>query len=275
MHASVMEVMEGLKYVFIRRRLTRICEARLGWIRMEDERLSHMYHARLGYVKNALKIYRSQNTPRTANTDREPGFADFANIPSLKSLIMQDEANDVVLKSLRVLLQNIPDLLAQWFHTNEQMFALKALEALGAHFCAFQENPAALLDLAIVSFVCTKCRRIGLRWPGILAHRCLRSGRGLDLFSTTYGHAVFIYSQSAPDLPFLGRELTVFDEHVHITRSVISACGLNPSTATFDQIEGCGVRFTSGILHPHWEQVEDWHAVVRLASPRSLPGFYD
>ncbi|KAM5534534.1 hypothetical protein V8D89_006006 [Ganoderma adspersum] len=215
------------------------------------------------YAKNALKTYRSQNTPRMAETDREPGFTDFANIPSLRSLIMQDEANDVVLKSLRALLHNIPDLTAQWFSANEKMFARKALEALGDNFQSFEENPAALLDLAIVSFVCTKCRRTGLRWPGILAHLCLRSGPGLDHFSTTYGHAVFHHSQSVPDVPFLGREFTVFDAHVHITRSVISACGLDPNTTTFDQIEGCGVRFVSGILHTQWEQVEDWHAVRR------------
>lgn len=264
MRLSVIGVMERLQQVFITSRLTRVCEARLAWIRMEDDRLYRMYHARLAYLKTTLETYRSQNIPRTAVIDREPGLADFATMPSFRNLIMQDESNDIVLESLRALLDDIPNLVAQWTSTNEQMLARKALEALGDNLQGFAEDPSALLDLAIVSFVCIRCRRTGLRWPGILAHPCFRARRAPDLRTTKYGHAVIGHSQSAPDVPFWGREFTVFDQHPHITRAVVSACGLDPNTATFDEVEGCGVRFVSGILYPDWEQVEDWRAVVRL-----------
>ncbi|PIL35912.1 hypothetical protein GSI_01572 [Ganoderma sinense ZZ0214-1] len=224
------------------------------------------------YLKTALETYRLQNIPRTAKTDREPGFAELAHMPSIRTLIMQDESNDVVKEALRVLLYSIPNLIAQWTDANEQMFARKALDALGDNFQGFTEDPAALLDLAIVSFVCTRCDRTGLRWPGILAHPCLRARRAPYFLTTTYDCAVFHHTITAPyhDAPFLGREFTVFDQHARITRAVVSACGLDPNMATYDEVEGCGVRFVSSVLGcNNWEQVEDWHGVCQsfMSSP--------
>ncbi|KAI1795649.1 hypothetical protein LXA43DRAFT_730878 [Ganoderma leucocontextum] len=268
MRASVIEVMERLQREFIRDRLTRVCAARRAWIRMEDERLFHMYHARVAYLKGALETYRSQNTPRTAASDGEPGFAEFANMPSFRNLIVQDESNDVVLEALRSLLADIPNLIAQWIHTNAQMFAHKALEALGDSFQGLAENPADLLDLAIVSFVCTRCGRALLRWPGILAHNCLWAKRIPNAHTNKYEHAVVHNTQRPQDNPFWGREFTVFDRHIHITRAVVSACGLDPNTATFDEVEGRGARFVSGVVSTGWQQIDDWQAVRRYFMSR-------
>lgn len=269
MRPSIIELMQRLQNVFIKHRLTRVCYARLAWVRMEEERLFRMYHARLAYLKTALEIYRLQNIPRTAAMDREPGFAEFASMSTFRDLIVQDESDDIVRASMRNLLDDVPNLNAQWTRKNEQMFARKAVDALGDSLAGLAEDPAALLDLAIVSFSCIRCHRTGIRWPGILAHHCLRARRISDASTSKYYRAVIHHTPHGPDSPFWGRELTVFDPYFRITHAVVSACGLDPSTATFEEVEGRGVRFVSEVVSEvvstGWQQIDDWQAVVRRA----------
>ena len=234
--------------------------------KLNDERLDRKYDARLKHLKEAISTYRSSHFPRrTAESDREPGFAEFAHMPVFRELIMQEEPDDVVQASLLSLVDDIPNLTAAWVYRNEDEFVEKALAQLGEDFEDISEYPPAFLGLAIVTFVCTQCNRAGLRWPGILAHHCLRRSHVPNAVGGTvekYEHAVLRHIQNDYDAPFRGQELTIFDEHVNVTRAVISACGLDITTATYCDLEGCAARFALSSSDESWTPIYDWKGVV-------------
>ncbi|TBU45773.1 hypothetical protein BD309DRAFT_955381 [Dichomitus squalens] len=233
-----------------------------------EERLDRKYNARLKYLKEAIQTYRASHFPRrTAESDREPGFAEFAHLPDFRDLIMQEEPDDIVQASLLSLIDDIPNYTAAWVYRNEEVFVQKALTQLGNDFEVLSTYPPAFLRLAIVSFTCTQCRRPRLRWPGILAHHCLRQSSVPDHTVSSaiknYEVAILRHTNNDYDAPFQGEELTVFDQNVNITRAVICACGFDPTTATYDELEGCGARFAPLGADMSRKPVYDWQGVIR------------
>lgn len=238
---------------------------------LNEERLGRKYNVRLKYLKEAVQTYRtSQFARRTAESDREPGFAEFAHLPAFRDLIMQEEPDDIVHASILSLIDDIPNHTAAWVYRNEEVFVHKALTRLGDEFEDLSEDPPAFLELAIVSFACTQCSRARLRWPGILAHHCLRrsyvSDATVDNALKKYELSILRHTGNDYDAPFRGEELTLFDQHVNLARAVICACGMNPRTATYREVEECGARFApSG-----WNKsrrpapIYDWQGVVSL-----------
>lgn len=70
------------------------------------------------------------------------------------------------------------------------------------------------------------------------------------------------------DLPWRGAELTFCKDNVQAARGVIAACGLDPDTATHEDMYQCGARLvctecSPDVMAPGCKAAYDWKQAVR------------
>ncbi|TBU45774.1 hypothetical protein BD309DRAFT_1068016 [Dichomitus squalens] len=260
---SIVDFVAPLRLVYARNRLTRVCEARLASIRMTEEKLVSMYRTRLRYLRELLDSCQLAEDRRTAESDLKPGFAEFADIPEIKSLV-RNEMDDITPNDFLALQGRLADLIVSWTDHWQAVFIQKALAA--GELDDIITPTTSLLDLAIVSFVCQSCRQTQLRWPYVLAHRCFRQiptvfSVGRRKTHGTYSRAVWGLVRHNNDAPFEGGQHAIFSRHVAITRAVIAACGLDASTATYGEMENCGARLVCSFCSIHDRLAEGKYGV--------------
>ncbi|TBU45784.1 hypothetical protein BD309DRAFT_955402 [Dichomitus squalens] len=219
------------------------------------------YRLRLGRLRDLLDDYHHSNTPRTPSSDCEPGFCELATLPAIQTLL-QDRSSDVV-QELQILPVDFPSLMISWTEHHRNVFVELALRGLGESSASLELD--TLLDLALVSFVCKRCHRRQLRWPHLLSHRCFRDRSEVhpkSVYEVLASHQM----QSDHDAPYRGEELAVFDDHVAVTHSIISLCGLAPDTATYKDVEDAGATLVCWLCmseSPGQCQVFDWQTAIR------------
>lgn len=239
----MVEFITPLRPIYRDRRLTRVCEARLASIKMTEERLERMYKTRLQYLREMLDDRQSEGLCRTAESDLEPGFADFAAMPEIKCLI-QNETEDITQKHFLTLQGRMGDLITSWTDHWRAVFTQMVLSAEGLYETIAEATSP--LDLAVVSFTCRCCQQAQLRWPYILSHGCFRRLPSLCTICrrevhSKYRCAISTHVRYDHDAPYRGQQVVV-SPNIPSTRAVIAACGLNPNTATYSDMEKCEAR---------------------------------
>lgn len=184
-------------------------------------------------------------------------FRDSIDVPAETKF--QDDA-------LLKMQSHIPDLVNTWREECKAAILKIITDGLGS-----LPNSVDPLSLAVATLDCVFCSYKGLRWPQVLAHRCLRGRRNLDpdaAAKNPYRQAVLIARDRLETWYMWDSEAFVFNPSLKRTRAVIEACGKDPDTATYEEMESCGVRvFCSDCLR-HCEAL-DWKMAVGPLSLRS------
>ncbi|KAI0769758.1 hypothetical protein BD413DRAFT_556637 [Trametes elegans] len=240
--------------------------------RLEAEQQAMLVH-RLKLLRDACLEHQQASgkfgRPRTREEDYQPLAADLAYMPAFHEMINSPSNVEVTKRSFTELLGSWSDLAAEWFEQRKSEFRQCALRALGGTPAADVKDP---LELAIVSFSCgqSPCRLDSgqLRWPQVLAHPCCR--RYHDRYYTharttgdsAYHAAVFdVFQDSAFNgIPDRMRFASTLEE----TRAIISACGQDPESVTFAEMEACEARLTcKRCAKPDRCLIMDWRQAVR------------
>lgn len=100
-----------------------------------------------------------------------------------------------------------------------------------------------VLELATTKFYCKRCKRkkVGLYWPGVLAHACLRSA---ICWKTDDIYKQFVQCKTSIHA---GPRSTIFSDDLEVAepseaaKSVIQLCGKNPENATVEEMNALNV----------------------------------
>ncbi|KAM5534544.1 hypothetical protein V8D89_011748 [Ganoderma adspersum] len=223
-----------------------------------QERKEQVVQARVAYLRKALDARQSIGVPRTAASDREPGFFELATMPGFQALL-RDESGDVGDKAIAMQL-DLHSLIETWTNYYRNVFAELALVGLGEFSVTL--DLANLLDLAIVHFACTRCQRRQLRWPHVLSHRCFRD-RSIPVY-VGVDRCFIDYIRSNHDAPYRGQELARFDDHLKVARNIIGLAGFPPERATYDDMQNSGARFECrGCPVSTNRTAYDWQAAIQ------------
>ncbi|KAI0745945.1 hypothetical protein C8Q76DRAFT_773444 [Earliella scabrosa] len=200
--------------------------------RLEQERFA-LLSARLTILQTVIAEWEQAQGLRTAETDWEPLFSDFAFMDIFRSLVEAPSEQIVRKQDFEAHLDDIPGMIESWLVERRLEFAAKVP-------ITPTNDEVSPLSLAVASFSCKRCFRGGLRWPQILAHTCAR-------------HLIL------PPWPSTGHTGFIIQRHERMCE-VIRACGRDPAVATHEDMESCGVRLICRkCVSPHGPcEVLDW-----------------
>ncbi|RDX46883.1 hypothetical protein OH76DRAFT_1485154 [Lentinus brumalis] len=243
----------------IRKDATQVLEKHRDY-RLCEERVNELqprFTLLFGVVALWLKAH---DPPWTAETDWYPSFADFALMSAFRDSIDVPAETGFQDDALLKMQSHIPDLVNTWREECKAAILKIITDGLGS-----LPNSVDPLSLAVATLDCVFCSYKGLRWPQVLAHRCLRGRRNLDpdaAAKNPYRQAVLIARDRLETWYMWDSEAFVFNPSLKRTRAVIEACGKDPDTATYEEMESCGVRvFCSDCLR-HCEAL-DWKMAAR------------
>ncbi|KAI0820028.1 hypothetical protein BC628DRAFT_1498125 [Trametes gibbosa] len=229
-----------------------------GWRTIREELLEFMESVRTGRLaRERAKVLQDRfeilyavvsdyesaqpSERRSATSELQAKFADLATMPQFKALVEAPIETEVTVRDFVHLQSSIPSLKAEWLEARKTELLSQA-EGL--------PEVASPLLLAMVAFKCISCARADLRWPNILAHKCTRDRR---YGWSPYTSQMALRSVCMPkgeDLPWRGSELTFCKDDVQVRRSVITACGLDPDTATHEDMDQREARLVCTACSP-------------------------
>lgn len=227
-------------------------------------RLAHERHQliceRLNILHDVISAREDLQGRRTAKSDIQAGFSDLALAPQFQALAEAPSTTEITRADFEALQDTIPALAAEWFAERKAELLPKVEAVLKA------PNGVDPLSLAIVTFHCASCEREDLRWPNILAHKCVR---GSTYIGAPYKRALStVCAKKGQRFPWRDRK-NVFSisPKVAAARSVVAACGLDPDMATHEEMDECEARLvcTACSADPmvQCREALDWWRAVR------------
>ncbi|KAI0689357.1 hypothetical protein C8T65DRAFT_672976 [Cerioporus squamosus] len=216
---------------------------------------------RLALLSSLFEQWERAQNPRTADTDWHPTFADLALMPPFRDCIdvsAETAFEDDTLLKMQIL---FPELVATWREERKADFLKMITDALGS-----VPDDVDPLSLAVATLDCTRCSYKSMRWPQFLAHQCARRRQFLffmtDDTRTLYGQAVLAACNRLSRSYMWDSKAFVFNPSLDRTRSAIEACGKDPNTVTYEDMESCDVRVVCSECRRHC-QVLDWKMAAR------------
>ena len=239
------------------------------FLKLEDALISH-------YVQ----------LPRKPHMDCRPEYIDFALMDECKALTDTSGSKSVTRADFDAI---IPTLAARWEEERKD----ELTNALHPHLPAAPPDTDPL-NLAIAVFPCC-CPRVmsgysHYHYPAVLGHPCSRSmnslsllGLGvLDVYTLT---AISLHSDGFPSkriYPFalkrLGKSDKVLATSVKAMCNIVTALGLDPATATVDDLRNCEGRVCCStcqtVSDPLYKnslrgRVYSWEAAVSVSPMQS------
>ncbi|KAI0645558.1 hypothetical protein C8Q79DRAFT_1091195 [Trametes meyenii] len=212
--------------------------------------------------------------PRTIADELLPLLGDFAVMPQFRELVMAESSEDTVTVEMfaSIFQESWDDLVAAWREDRKAKFLENARRGLSGTAAADADEP---LDLAITTFSCQlRCSSSSsgtcMRWPEVLAHPCLRPiSAPHDMHSEVDADLWFALERVCGRREIMrgdtSSNVVAFNLRLSTMRVVISACGQDPDTVSWDAMQACPVRLTCQICaqaRPDRRQVFDWLAAV-------------
>ena len=240
--------------------------------------------------KAIIAHYSQLLTP--ADMDNRPHLIDFAMMKEVQDIVRSSQSTPVTADTFSTL---IPELDARW--TAEREYELKDLLSKQLGFIPAGVDP---FKLAMGFFFCTEgeCHHSFLRYPEILGHRCTRKKYASDdeneLEIVPYAFAATQYQDRLMDraawerdsrigefTPFslecINKGETKTEKAVRAMREILTAMGLDPFTATVEDLENCTTRLRcTTCARKRLENVKlayGWEAAV--SAPSSHPSSTD
>lgn len=237
---------------------------------------------RMRLVERALRQYRRSKGVAGAEHEQASGlrFGDLVVMPDVRALL-EDQSPELTRNALLArLTAMIPSLVVRWHEECKSYLASLAQANLDVAGVPLPENPLTV-DLAIMSFQCDTCPfEAVLRWPEVLGHACLRDvsqdkylppqAKAYEIEAWRYFEELW-WDQGKWD-PTPCRALRHRSETLSLVTSirpaleVITACGLDPMTATAKEMNENGARFVCQLCSegaPR-RRVYDWTGAVRV-----------
>ncbi len=227
-------------------------------------------------VERALCQHRRSKGVEGAEHDKAGGlrFGDLVAMPDVRALL-EDDSPDLTRDAILARLTDmIPSLVADWHKECKSRLVYIGQPDLRKVGVPLPEDPQNV-DLAIMSFRCGECLFTGvpLRWPKVLEHWCLRDAELEDHCpppSQVYETEVWEYLTQSTwtndkwDLR-KGRH-----QKLCLTKpplAAITACGLDPATATAEEMDKNGARFMCQLcsVRRSDREVYDWTGMVGVA----------
>lgn len=238
----------------------------------EAAEFKKMIHARVDFLREALYNYLHAEWLQTKERVTYASAFDFALMREVRD-ILEDTSDGITKESIMAEISDIlPTLSAKWMdkcRTRYEKMARKAFE--GSEVA----NSTDILNLAIVSFHCNTSRCIQSRFafPEILEHVCLKiespaATSQVDSHMDGYTAAVLSahIGSSADKLhrPVERSGIQVAWQQ-KLTREVITACGQDPDTVTYAEMDACEARLRCRICATLAAQdLFTWRAAVSV-----------
>ncbi|KAI0374176.1 hypothetical protein BV20DRAFT_988540 [Pilatotrama ljubarskyi] len=214
---------------------------------------------RLKILYDVIAEYEASLGHKTIESECQAEFADLAAMPQFREIVEAPTDAEVTREDFERLRDTIPNLKTEWYEARKSEFLAKAREAIK------EEDHPSPLSLAVITFDCRICPRTNLSWPTVLAHRC---GREYTLCLDKYERAVAeVCSRKPSGFVWRGTDRTFsLSGRLDLARSVIAACGRDPDTATYEDMERSGARLVCmacpSELMGSYKEAFDWKQAV-------------
>ncbi|KAH9851959.1 hypothetical protein C2E23DRAFT_215301 [Lenzites betulinus] len=219
--------------------------------RMRRCRAEHcdVLHPRFADLEEALQAH-YVTLPRNARMDCRPTYIDLALMPECRAIIDVPASVTVTAEDVAA---GIPAVVEKW----EANMKKELTAYIRPHLPKITRRNPDPLTLAIAVFNC-KHDRVPLHWPDMLVHRCFHSvhadmddskdddaytyaAKVMNLEQPTFYPPCDLYGNEKHNVPFRTSDLTSESEDarraVDRMSAIVSACGLNPSKATIEDLE--------------------------------------
>lgn len=221
--------------------------------------------ARLTKLAEVVAEWEHAQGPRSADTDWHPNLADFACTSTFRALIEAPAETEVTKQDFLQLVDQLNELRDTWLEQRRAEFEAKVPEEL-------VQQGVSPLSLAVVSFNCKWCSQRRFRWPQVLSHACARSPYRTFLEDTDQQlrQALAVTCRKVGLLPVWradSHKMFSFLPLLDSTIAAIRACGRDPATASYEEMETCGVRLICRSCSPPYSRYEafDWKDAVCIA----------
>ncbi|KZT63864.1 hypothetical protein DAEQUDRAFT_770195 [Daedalea quercina L-15889] len=234
-------------------------------VSLEEYEEMHLRKERLSIIRTRLlhlrwAVYKAQLGERgllTVDYEYGPKLADIALMPEFRDIVESTNDVDVNRRSFRDALAHLPALTERFNRQRKNTLLELMAERLG-----YRGVQMHLLELAVAWFHCDKCDKY-MRWHNVLAHQCQRpyyADTEREDFADPYewdaAEASMFHAWSAKDLrPILAEDLSVL-------RSLIVACGLDPDTATAEEMDVLDARFVCEEIPVPWARKSEGQLVM-------------
>ena len=213
---------------------------------------SRMIQVRLPYLKSVVFEY--LHSQWILNRKNEPAtyasVPDIALFPEVRAVLVDPSENVTQESIIDKLTKIVPVVAAKWMEARKTQYRTLARAALSGSEAANAPEP---LDLALVAFKCSRCSSYTtidgsgrLHFPQVLHDNCLRESSGRPI-TDAYERVVAAPGTGYHSLPraerlFIYSETVGVDKRFVLRREVITACGMNPDTATIAEMDACEAR---------------------------------
>ncbi|KAI0645563.1 hypothetical protein C8Q79DRAFT_910321 [Trametes meyenii] len=233
---------------------------------------------RLTMLRDTVVAYEASLGPRDATSDLRAEFADLAIMPAVRELVGAPTEADIDPEDIDKLQARFPELQNEWRSAREhELASMVWKEVPSAIKDDLSKTSSSVVELAIVSFRCTRCRREGLRWPNILAHKCSRS----DYYSfddQAYGNALsYVCGHYGLMSPWWARCPFRVAFATKDMRAMIRLCGYDPFQATFEELQSSGTRLyckVCSVPSIGYMEVYNWWNAPTHSRPRCHTGTF-
>ncbi|KAH9895117.1 hypothetical protein C8Q73DRAFT_790295 [Cubamyces lactineus] len=207
-----------------------------SWLRVLAQRLDVLFGA---LIKNE-----SQTGARTPEFDLQAQAADLCLMPTFRQVVYANMNTNITAESFEPLLCNIPAWKAQWYAARKHEF-----ERLVKERNRVSTSDTDVLNLAVASFRCAREQnKPDGSYQTALLEACGRRG-----------------------LPFPWVRTFEFNPNFQSDCTMIRASGFDPNTATFQQMDNCGLRFFCQICSTPaigYQEVYTWKTAINHTRPR-------
>ncbi|TFK90029.1 hypothetical protein K466DRAFT_597265 [Polyporus arcularius HHB13444] len=229
--------------------------------RLKEQQVA-LFATRFIWLATALCEYQHQKWLEDRQGYVFVPFADCVTDKEIRTVI-EDTPADFTEEAVKAKLNDlVPTVVSRWVDGRRAEFTTLLLRELGQDSLA--AGAADPLALAIAWFGCTSGWSYGgcscnARWPRILDHLHFR--REYLLAGDTFA-AAFRSSQKSWQVKYDGQRCCADKRLAHV-RDVITACGADPDTATYAQMEESNPRLVCRICATLLKrEVFDWKAAV-------------
>lgn len=228
-------------------------------------------------VVNAIELGRQGR--RTAESETLPKFADVALMQEIR--LLAEAPNNVTVSQEdlhQACVEHLPGFIQSWQTKCTLELGHMMAVRLGRPWDVASPRPLDVLNLAVAWFRCDRCQR-NFRYPGVLAHLCLRTPYGNvtdasiwewehikdnihkdDHFDDPYERNVALVSRLRPWSAKALRPAP--DEDLLALRSIVEACGLDPESATAQNMDEVDARVTCDAIPILWKSKSEGYLVM-------------
>ena len=249
--------MQGLRTALQRKKYSKIIQTRVGWL------------------KDALRHFRKTRYALDAELRLVGSVLDYAFMPKVQAILDDNGGKTTSRKEIMARLSDVlPTLTEEWVgRCKDQLTALVA-QPLKEAGIKPEGDP---LTLAVTALWCKRCCGFPTpnhHWPEVINHSCLRTYYlpNTTAYDRALGDDLRSFSWNDPSshlLSALAKSVRV-NEFLRYRSEVITACGLNPNTATEADMDTCGVRLRCRLCaYLVKQEVFDWEGAVSVPSQSS------